>query len=321
MIGIKIWKTAIEAKYLRSSFQPMYLPVDAAPRREKIPIPEVLRCREVAVGNYVENSHRVFATFSPPTISSRRKVGKHLPNFKAYVVLRDIKIPISNSATSHVSMFLTSRTRTLPIFHLPTRSLILRTPHTRSITSRSTKNEIIRLKKPSRGGRNLSERYRALERALRGKEAFARGKGELAHHVPVISISVEDTNSKKESVETFHGFVVPQEPKPPADDGVFPVNNPYPDILINHITECCMSGCAVCVYDLYEESLASYEDSIITLRKSLGALGIPQKMWPLNVRPDVEKSTPESRKEVILNAFEEMERKLKEKKGEEDGKS
>ena len=76
-----------------------------------------------------------------------------------------------------------------------------------------------------------------------------------------------------------------------------------------------MSGCTVCVYDLYEESLASYEDSVVTLRKSLGALGIPQDTWPRNVRPDVEKSTLESRKGVILNAFEEMERKLKEKKG------
>jgi hypothetical protein len=82
-----------------------------------------------------------------------------------------------------------------------------------------------------------------------------------------------------------------------------------------------MSGCAVCVYDLYEESLASYEDSIITLRKSLGALGILQDTWPLNVRPDVEQSTPESRKGVILNAFEEMERKLKEKREKEDGQS
>ena len=76
-----------------------------------------------------------------------------------------------------------------------------------------------------------------------------------------------------------------------------------------------MSGCAVCVYNLYEESLASYEDSITALRKSLGALGIPPNAWPLNIWPDVEKSTPESRKGVILNAFEEMETKLKEKKG------
>ena len=214
-------------------------------------------------------------------------------------------------------MFLTPRTRTLPILHFPTRSLILRTPQTRSITSRSTEDEITRLKKPSRGGRNLTERYRALERALRGKEAFAREK-ELAHHVPIISISVQDENPRKESIETFHGFVVPQEPKPPADDGAF-LLNPYPNIFIDHTTECCMSGCAVCVYDLYEESLASYEDSITALRKSLGTLGIPPNTWPLNVRPDIEKSTPESRKGVILNAFEEMERKLKEEK--EDGKS
>ena len=184
------------------------------------------------------------------------------------------------------------------------------------------KDEITRLKKPSRGGRNLSERYRALERALRGKEAFTRGKEELAHHVPVISISVQDENIRKESIETFHGFVVPQEPKPPADDGAFLLDSLFPDTFINRITECCMSGCAVCVYDLYEESLASYEDSIVTLRRSLGALGIPQDTWPLNVRPGVEKSTPESRKGVILNAFEQMERKLKEKKEEnEDGKS
>ena len=50
-------------------------------------------------------------------------------------------------------------------------------------------------------------------------------------------------------------------------------------------------------------------------------MGIPEDTWPLNVRPDIEKSTPESRKGVILNAFEEMERKLKEKKEEKDGKS
>ena len=174
---------------------------------------------------------RVLSTFfSYHHLFRRRNVGKHLPNSKVYT-LKDTKIPISISTTSHVSMFLTPRTRTLPILHLPTRSLIVRTPQTRSITSRSTKDEIARLEKPSRGGRNLTERYRALERALRGKEAFARGK-ESAHHVPIISISVQDENPRKESVETFHGFVVPQEPKPPADDGAF-LLNPYPYIFKN----------------------------------------------------------------------------------------
>jgi hypothetical protein len=82
-----------------------------------------------------------------------------------------------------------------------------------------------------------------------------------------------------------------------------------------------MSGCIVCVYDLYEESLASYEDSITTLRESLGALGIPPDTWPVNVRPDIEKSIPQSRKAVIFNTFGEMERKLEEKNGEEHEKS
>jgi hypothetical protein len=160
-------------------------------------------------------STRAIATFSPSTT-----ISENISQIPRFYILKDTKIPIS---TSHVSMFLTPRTRTLPIIHLPIRSLILRTPQTRPITSKFTKT-IARLKKPSRGGRNLSERYRTLERALRGKEAFARGKEELDHHVPVISISVEDTNPKKESVETIHGFVVPQEPKPPADDGVFLLN-------------------------------------------------------------------------------------------------
>ena len=256
--------------------------------------------------------------FLLPTISSDVATSESISQILKSTLSKIQRYP-SPSPPSHVSMFLTPRTRILPILHLPTRSLILRTPQTWSITSRSTKDEITRLKKASRGGRNLTERYRALERALRGKEAFARGR-DLAHHVPIISISVQDENLRKESVETFHGFVVPQEPKPPADDGVF-LLNPYPYIFINHTTECCMSGCAVCVYDLYEESLASYEDSITALRKSLGALGIPPNTWPLNFRPDVEKSTPESRKGVILNAFEEMERKLKEKKEDKDGKS
>ena len=268
----------------------------------------------------VENSHKGIGNFFSYHHLIRVATSESISQISKVYKLKDIKILISISTTSHGSMFLTPRTRTLPILHLPTHSLI-QPPQTRSIAFRSMKDEITRLKKPSRGGRNLSERYLALERALRGKAAFARGKEDLAHHVPIISISVQDENMRKETLETFHGFVVPQEPKPPADDGAFLLNNPYPNIFINHITECCMSGCAVCVYDLYEESLASYEDSIAALRKSLGALGIFPNTWPRNVRPDVEKSTPESRKGVILNAFEEMERKLKEKKEEEDEKS
>jgi hypothetical protein len=322
MTGIKTWKTAFEAKSLArgaAHFSQCTYAFDVPLRRKEIPIPKgrsVQRGGRCKLSDWYGEFPQGF--FSSHHLFQRCTSESNSQNSKAYI-LKDTKIiPIS---ASHVSMFLTPRTRTLPILHLPTRSLILRTPQTRSITSRSTKDEINRLKKPYRGGRNLSERHRTLERALRGKEAFARGKEELARLVPIISNSAQDANLRKESVETFHGFVVPQGPKPPADDGAFLLNNgPYPYIFINHITECCMSGCIVCVYDLYEESLASYEDSITTLRESLGALGIPPDTWPVNVRPDVKKSTPESRKAVIFNTFEEMERKLKEKK-EEDEKS
>ena len=178
---------------------------------------------------YVENSHKGIGNFFSYHHLIRVATSESISQISKVYKLKDIKILISISTTSHGSMFLTPRTPTLPILHLSTRSLILRTPKTRSITFWSMKDEITRLKKPSRGGRNLSERYLALERALRGKEAFTRGKEELAHHSPIISISVQDENLRKESVETFHGFVLPQEPKPPADDGAF-LLNPYPYI-------------------------------------------------------------------------------------------
>ncbi|KAG1867221.1 hypothetical protein DFJ58DRAFT_768974 [Suillus subalutaceus] len=93
---------------------------------------------------------------------------------------------------------------------------------------------------------------------------------------------------------TIAGFVIPEEPIPPSDE------------------ECCMSGCAICVYDLYEESLETYKESIVALRSSLSALSIPNSEWPDRVRANT--PAAEKRHEVIFNAFEEMERQLKEKK-------
>jgi hypothetical protein len=72
-----------------------------------------------------------------------------------------------------------------------------------------------------------------------------------------------------------------------------------------------MSGCAVCVYDLYEESLAAYGESLAAVRATLTAAEIPESSWPKSVR-----STDASvgKKSVTLSAFEELERALKEKK-------
>jgi len=74
-----------------------------------------------------------------------------------------------------------------------------------------------------------------------------------------------------------------------------------------------MSGCAVCVYDLYEETLEAYKEAVLSLRNSLSALHIPDDEWPISIRQQgaSEPSVPGKQKEMVLNAFEEMERALK----------
>jgi len=75
-----------------------------------------------------------------------------------------------------------------------------------------------------------------------------------------------------------------------------------------------MSGCAVCVYDLYEELLAAYNTEVEALRKALTDMKIPASEWPahiqLNHRSNVLVNTEAKRKETMLNAFEEMEQAL-----------
>lgn len=70
-----------------------------------------------------------------------------------------------------------------------------------------------------------------------------------------------------------------------------------------------MSGCAVCVYDLYEESQSHYRDSIETIRKSLSNLAIPQTEWPSSLtntlRSDIQKVASASE-----SAFEALEKAL-----------
>lgn len=87
---------------------------------------------------------------------------------------------------------------------------------------------------------------------------------------------------------------------------------------MNHVSDllqdCCMSGCAICVYDLYEESLEAYKESLAALRSSLSALSIPESEWPERIRTTTKIPTVDNRQGAILSAFEEMERQLKEKR-------
>ncbi|KAF7324491.1 Oxidoreductase-like domain-containing protein [Mycena kentingensis (nom. inval.)] len=138
------------------------------------------------------------------------------------------------------------------------------------------------LKRPIRGGQNLSLRYRRLEQSLRGKAALRKDRDVLEPHTPGVEAA------KRPAVVLFRGMEVPQEPKAPASD------------------ECCMSGCAVCVYDLYEESLTAYRDALAAFRSTLVALGVPQAEWPAATRSDGGTAS----KSVVKDAFEELERAL-----------
>lgn len=89
-----------------------------------------------------------------------------------------------------------------------------------SITPRHRKNR-------GRGGQNLTERYRRLENTLRGKDAFITQISELSQEVddaskarlpPLMPPSPLDVQI---APETIAGFVVPREPIPPADEGMF----------------------------------------------------------------------------------------------------
>jgi hypothetical protein len=70
-----------------------------------------------------------------------------------------------------------------------------------------------------------------------------------------------------------------------------------------------MSGCAICVHDLYQESLDDYNASVADVRASLTDMKVPEDEWPETIHPGAEKrmSLPAS----SLSAFQEMERALK----------
>lgn len=72
-------------------------------------------------------------------------------------------------------------------------------------------------------GQNLSDRYLRLEKSLRSKEALSK---ELDGYDSHNSESVTQSNprrskSSSKPVQLFRGFEIPEEPKPPADDGLF----------------------------------------------------------------------------------------------------
>lgn len=168
------------------------------------------------------------------------------------------------------------------------------------------------VKQPLRGGQNLTNRYQRLENSTREKYA-------LSHNIEVLSSQQPKLASQPHlpfypNGKVFRGFVIPEKPRPPESDGM--PSEFHPHRCADVISECCMSGCAICVYDLYDDSLNTYKKAVISLRKSLAALEIPESDWPLSVRPASGHEALKrnaTTKETSLDAFEAMELALKTK--------
>ena len=79
-----------------------------------------------------------------------------------------------------------------------------------------------------------------------------------------------------------------------------------------------MSGCAVCVYDLYDEARQDYMQAMDKLRTELTKLGVPRSQWPADVQGDGQDSdptpAPRPSQSVTLSAFEQLELALKAKR-------
>ncbi|KZT70430.1 hypothetical protein DAEQUDRAFT_764605 [Daedalea quercina L-15889] len=151
----------------------------------------------------------------------------------------------------------------------------------------------------SRGGQNLTARWARLERSLRGKGGYEARRDTLIEQADHASAEAERITSSKPTQQMFYGLVLPEKPREPEAD------------------ECCMSGCAICVYDLYAAALEDYKHALEALRSALEARGVPEREWPVEVRtkeaPGAEGS-PKQPQNVALSAFEELERSLRAKR-------
>lgn len=74
-----------------------------------------------------------------------------------------------------------------------------------------------------------------------------------------------------------------------------------------------MSGCAICVQDLYVEALDEYKKAVDSLRSSLTSLNVPEHRWPHSIRAS-DGAQSEQKKNVAYDAFAELERQLEKKR-------
>lgn len=83
---------------------------------------------------------------------------------------------------------------------------------------------------------------------------------------PFGAVESSDTQRRAESESstpkhTIRGISIPLKPPPPGAE------------------DCCMSGCARCVYDLYKEDLEEYQESLTSVRSKLLEIGVGSEEW------------------------------------------
>ncbi|KAF5393769.1 hypothetical protein D9757_000262 [Collybiopsis confluens] len=161
-----------------------------------------------------------------------------------------------------------------------------------------------------RGGQNLTERYVRLEKNLRGRETL---EAEYDHLKLSSMAGPVPTSSATPTDSTFRGLIIPRQPKEPQSDGIHLFCICFASRYnFRNFSECCMSGCAVCVYDLYEDSLVAYRDAVTKLQAMLNSMGVPEPEWPQDLRL----KKLERKKDITLTVFEQMELDIKRRKQE-----
>ncbi|KAG9011349.1 hypothetical protein FRB94_008633 [Tulasnella sp. JGI-2019a] len=108
-----------------------------------------------------------------------------------------------------------------------------------------------------------------------------------------------DTNSKLHMTIGDLTLSIPEKPEPPGPE------------------DCCMSGCAVCVHDLYMDALQSYQSSLRETRDNLTKRFIPRANWPkviLALKDEVDAAGIPSDIDPATRAFMLLEQNLKKKK-------
>ncbi|KAF8495032.1 hypothetical protein JB92DRAFT_2994477 [Gautieria morchelliformis] len=222
--------------------------------------------------------------------------------------------------TQHLQFPLTSwMFKTLNVIHKPNylqnRASALKYPLYSRITSRPKSllapnfptGVIFIQKAGKRGGQDLTNRDVRLSKSVRQKQAFSQAGIPEKTAVDAFSTKAEFLARSngvtrvheplKTSAKTFRGMVIPARPRPPDSD------------------ECCMSGCAICVYDLYLTSLETYQEDVAAMRSKLESQNIPVSQWPGEIRGENDGSMgkdPPSELDVSISAFAQLERSLRE---------